>query len=136
MKQDFFYVRLDKRYEQIAFDAIIYIRGKNGYIQIVTAERIYLVMNTLREVEKHLPKNLFCRIHHSYIVSLRRIKAFNVHQVWLHEPSRKQGLASITELPVGVHYRNLLKGSVIIMVNKSGGKSKARVSIDSVHATR
>lgn len=122
--QQFFFVRREKRYEQIKFSDIIYVKGKKGYIQIVTEQKTYLVMNTLTVIQKHLPAELFSRIHHSYIVSLSRIKAFNRLWVWLHEaPEDKPyriGLARVKELPVGFKYRSRLRSSVSIMMNKSG----------------
>ena len=122
--QPFFYVRRDKRYEQINFSDIIYIKGKKGYIQIVTEQRTYLIMNTLTVVLNHLPPDQFTRIHHSYIVSLSRMKAFDRLWVWLHDMPEdtafRPGLARVKELPVGFKYRSKLRQSVSLMLNKSG----------------
>jgi hypothetical protein len=122
--QPFFYVRIDKRYEQINFNDIIYIKGKKGYIQIVTEQRTFLIMNTLASVVNYLPPDQFARIHHSYIVSLSRMKAFDRLCVWLHDmPEDKPyrpGLARVKELPVGFAYRGKLRQAVSFMLNKSG----------------
>lgn len=123
--QSFFYVRREKRYEQIRFDDILYIKARNGYIQIVCEQQTVLVMNTLTEVKKILPTELFCRIHHSYIVALERVKYFDRTYVELYEapPDKpyKMGLARINRLPVGqLNYRNGFRKSVLILKNKSG----------------
>ena len=122
--QQFFYIRRDKKYEQVRFADIIYVKGKNGYIQIVTEQQTYLVMNTLTVIKKFLPDQLFCRIHHSYIVALMRVKAFDRTYVQLCEATEekpfKLGLARISQLPVGFRYRGDLRKSVAIMRNKSG----------------
>jgi hypothetical protein len=88
-------------------------------------------MNTLTEIKKFLPDELFCRIHHSFIVALWRIKEFDRTYVELYEaPSEepyKQGLARITRLPVGqLGYRNNFRKSVKIMKNKSGSHTATK----------
>jgi DNA-binding LytR/AlgR family response regulator len=126
--QQFFYVRREKRYEQVNFSDIIYVKAKKGYIQIVTEQKTYLIMNTMAVIQKYLPDELFCRIHHSFIVALSRVKAFDRLWVWLHEAPEDQpyklGLARVTELPVGFRYRSKLRASVSIMMNKSGSYHK------------
>lgn len=123
--QSCFYVRREKRYEQIRFADILYIKGKSGYIQIVCEQQTVLVMNTLTEIKKLLPPELFCRIHHSYIVALERVQYFDRTYVELYEAPEdkpyKMGLARINRLPVGqLNYRNGFRKSVSILKNKSG----------------
>jgi hypothetical protein len=123
--QPFFYIRREKRYEQVSFDDIIYIKGKVNYIQIVCEQQTILVMNTLTEVLKFLPAESFCRIHHSYIVALKRIKYFDRTYVDLHQAPEdkpyKMGLARVERLPVGqLNYRNRFRKSVSILINKTG----------------
>lgn len=130
--QNFFYVRLNKRYEQVSFDDILYVQGSGAYSKIILEQKTLLVMNTMLEISKHLPADLFCRIHISYMVPFKRVKAFDFHKVWLHEASadapRRVGLAKITELPVGIKFRKTLMEGVRVMKNKrSGGRYKKTV---------
>jgi hypothetical protein len=129
--QPFFYVRREKRYEQVRFEDIIYIKAKKGYIQIVCEQRTLLVMNTLTEITKFLPPELFTRIHHSYIVALWRVREFDRTYVELYEAPEdkpyKLGLAQITRLPVGqIGYRNNFRKSVKILKNKSGSNTATK----------
>lgn len=122
--QQFFYVRKEKHYEQVKFSEIIYIKAKRGYIQIVCEQRTLLVMNSLLEVKKFLPVDMFCRIHISYIVALERIKRFDIASVELHEAPvdkpYKPGLAQMTKLSIGLTHREEFLRSISIMLNKSG----------------
>ena len=128
--QLFFYVRREMRYEQIRFADVLYIKAKRGYMQVVTEQRTFLVLNTLSELMKILPAELFCRIHHSYIVSIERVKEFDRTYVKLHEapPDKpyKQGLARISELPMGFAYRSNFLKSVVILKNKTGSHTKTK----------
>jgi hypothetical protein len=141
--QNFFFVRREKHYEQVRFEDIIYVKAKRGYIQIVCEQKTFLVMNTLTEVKKFLPDELFCRIHHSYIVALWRVKAFDRTYVDLNEAPEgrpfRQGLARVCRLPIGqLAYRNQFRSSIRIMKNKPGSygatKKKAAYELQSEEA--
>ena len=114
--QEFFFVRTNSRYEKVKFSKLILVRGRRGYMQLVTESKTYLVLNNMSVVQEHLPAALFCRIHRSYIVAIGRIRAFDNHKVCLCEPPEGRlynpGLARVKELPVGYRYRQGLRESV------------------------
>jgi len=122
--QDFFYVRINGCYEQVRFKDIIYVRSHRGYLQIVTPQRTFLVMNMMKVLIEILPEHLFCRIHRSYIVRIERVKAFDLTWVRLHDPpsdgSYKKGLALQTKFPVGEAHRVKLYASVKLLLNRTG----------------
>jgi hypothetical protein len=122
--QPFLFVRVNGRYEKVKFSELILVRGRRGYMQLVTENKTYLVLNKMSTVQEHLPAALFCRIHRSYIVAIERIRAFDNHTVYLHEPPPGKlynpGLARVKELPLGYHFRQGLRGSVDIMPNRAG----------------
>lgn len=122
MVQDFIFVKKNKRFEKICFSEIIYVRGMRGYAQLVTEAQTYFVLNTMDEIQKHLPKNLFCRVHRSYIVCLARIRAFDNTKICLCSSSaggKSSEVPGKNELPVGRAYRNELRRSVKIIPNKT-----------------
>lgn len=124
--QDYLFVRCNAKYVRINFTELICIRGKRGYIQIVTETESYITLNKLNEIIDHLPKNLFCRIHHSYIVAVNRIKSFDDGKVYLYGEPRgmayRAGLAKAKELPVGAFYRKRLKETIHHLPSYTGRK--------------
>lgn len=120
--QEFFYVRKNARYEQIRFSELLFVKAMRGYMQVVTESQVYFVLNTIEEVQKYLPGELFCRTHRSYIVAIHRIVAFDQFKLSLITPPEgKQyspGLSSLTELPVGKAYRKNLRTSITIVPNR------------------
>jgi len=122
--QQFFFIRTNGRYEKVKFSELILVRGRRGYMQVVTENKTYLVLNNMSVVQEHLPAELFCRIHRSYIVAIERIRAFDNHKVYLYEPPEGRlynpGMARLKELPVGYHYKQALRASVDIMPNRAG----------------
>jgi len=82
--QDFIFVRADRQMQKIDFDCIIYIESYSDYIKIhskntstaLSTGKTIVTRETISSIENKLPKTQFLRIHRSYIVAVREIKAF------------------------------------------------------------
>jgi len=63
----------------INVDSIMYIKAEDDYIRIFTKKRAYLKNGSLSEIEKKLNKQMFLRVHRSYIINisfLRKIEPY------------------------------------------------------------
>ncbi len=67
------YVNIDRRLIKIEILSIYLIEAKGDYIQIKTDTKNYTVHSTLKKIEEKLPKDLFLKVHRSYIINLKRI---------------------------------------------------------------
>lgn len=125
---DFFYVRKNGRYEQVRYSELIFVKALRGYMQLVTESQVYFVLNTIEEVQRHLPSESFCRTHRSYIVAKNRIKAFDNTTIYLHAPTAGKtygnGLARAQELPLGKAFRKKIREQVRIIPNRMGQKTR------------
>ncbi len=99
------YVRIGKEYTKLLFSDIIYVESVNNYIRIVTSKNKYMIKVAMGKMEKILPRDQFCRIHRSYIVSLHFMTGFNYDNV--HIPGK--------QLPVSEQYRQALLDCVTIV---------------------
>ena len=108
----YFFVRLNGRYQKIPFDDIRYVEACKNYIRIVTGAKSYMVLVAMKQMERILPQNMFCRIHRSYIVSLNFINAFDHELVYL------DGI----DLPLGEHFLESLHSKVYIVANELRGQ--------------
>lgn len=72
-KRDFFFVKSDYRIEKVFYKNILFIEGMRDYRNIQTENKKILTLQTFGDLEKELPKSLFCRVHKSFIVPLNRI---------------------------------------------------------------
>ena len=68
---------------KIKFDEVIYIEGAINYIQIHTTTGKHMTYLTMKEIEHHLPKPLFARIHRSFIVNVNFVKITERSQIML-----------------------------------------------------
>lgn len=107
-----FFIRLDGKYQKIPFDDIRYVEACKNYIRIVTGVKSYMVLITMKQIERVLPQNIFCRIHRSYIVSLNFINAFDHELVYL------DGI----DLPLSAQFLESLQHKVYIVTSELRSK--------------
>lgn len=79
--KNYIFVKTEYRLERIAVDEIIFIEGMGDYRNIRTTSKKILTLQTFSELEKLLPKNQFCRVHKSYIVSINKIISVERHRI-------------------------------------------------------
>jgi len=96
-QKDSLYIHSDYKVIKIAYREIIFIEASDDYAKINTNSQSYLTLLSMKAVFEKLSKNLFIRIHRSYIVAINQIAFVQF---------RKIGLINGMELPVGDTYRN------------------------------
>ena len=102
----FFLININKRKIKIYVDEVLFIESKKEYVSIITETENYVAKYQLSEIEAQLDKLLFIRIHRSFIVSAKKIKAFTSTDVEIigHK------------IPIGRSYKELVLG---ILENKA-----------------
>jgi len=76
-KDDYIFVRSDRKMVKVSFKEILFIESLSDYIRIYLEENITLTTReTLSNIEARLPQNDFIRTHRSYIVSIQNIETF------------------------------------------------------------
>ncbi|MBQ4033179.1 MAG: LytTR family transcriptional regulator, partial [Paludibacteraceae bacterium] len=53
---------------------ILYIEAAKDYMRVVTTQKEYLTLVTLKQLIKSLPDTEFVKVHRSFVVNRRRIK--------------------------------------------------------------
>jgi DNA-binding LytR/AlgR family response regulator len=94
----FIYFRADRKSLKVSLNDILYIESLKDYIKVVTTNKTIVTKHSMSSLEEMLPKDLFFRIHRSYIVSLNKIESYSSELIEI----AKQ------ELPVSRMYRNEL----------------------------
>ena len=88
--------RGDRKMIKVALNDILYIESIKDYIKVVTVANTIITKQSISSVEEILPKEMFIRIHRSYIIALNKIESYNHELVWI----AKQ------ELPISRMYRH------------------------------
>ena len=83
--EDAIYIKSGTKTFRIVVDTILYVEGMGNYINFILPDRKIVTYLSMQDVLKLLPPSLFCRIHKSYVVSLKHIDIIEKHQViiWL-----------------------------------------------------
>lgn len=68
-----FYVNIDRRLIKIEFNSVTVVEAKGDYIHIKTDVKNYVVHSTLKKIEDKLPKDLFLKVHRSFIINTKKI---------------------------------------------------------------
>lgn len=79
----FFFVKIDKSYEKIFFNDILYVEALQNYLVIHTAYRKYIVYLTLKSIEEQIPPHLFLKINRSYIVNIDKITSLDGNEIFI-----------------------------------------------------
>ena len=93
------FLNVQKKKVKILFSDLLYIESQREYVKVVTTKKEYLSKISTHEIEALLPRNLFKRIHRSFIVSINKIESYTAEEVEIN---------GVT-IPVGRDYRHLLE---------------------------
>jgi DNA-binding LytR/AlgR family response regulator len=108
-KQDKKYIHIQdgKNIFKLPYEDVSYFEGYGEYVKVITADRTYLVRDSLTEFENKFSPE-FLRIHKSYIVNILKITGFSTIHVLLKS----------MQLPIGRIYRdkvvNILRAGSMI----------------------
>ena len=79
------FVKSDGKLVRIQVHNIYYIEALKEYIRIHTPDGNWVVYQTMQHIEEKLPKDLFFRIHRSFIVGLAHIKSIEGNCVMIND---------------------------------------------------
>ena len=76
VKNDYIFVRSERKMVKINFDEILYVESLSDYIKIHTIDTVLVTRETISNLEMKLPSLQFLRIHRSYIVNLNKTDSY------------------------------------------------------------
>lgn len=84
-QDDYFFVKTEIKGKmvKISFKDVMYIEGLKNYVSIYTKDDRIIAYLSFKELEEKLPES-FMRVHKSYIIALKRIKAVEGNQIYLN----------------------------------------------------
>jgi len=94
LAEPFIYVKIDREFQRIALDELLYIESIKNHVKLVTKDKVFITLMSISEIELKLPPN-FLRIHRSYIVSTQHIQKFTHTYVIIKNQT----------IPVGDYYK-------------------------------
>jgi two-component system, LytTR family, response regulator len=96
---DCIYIKADGKMVKVLLADILYIEGWKQYIKIFTAQKNWLTLESMKQMEAQLPAGQFVRVHKSYIVAVNHVSSYGLDAV----------LVGGQSIPVGKTYRAAVK---------------------------
>jgi two-component system, LytTR family, response regulator len=92
---DHIFIKSEYRLQRVELSAILYIEALRDYIAIHTSQGKIMSLESMRNMEEHLPAATFIRIHKSYIINKNHIEYLERSKVIINKQY----------LPVGDTYK-------------------------------
>ncbi len=73
LPKEYIFVKTEYRLEKVMLNEILYIEGMGDYRRIFTAQKNIMTLQTFKELEEEIPKNIISRVHRSFMVSIAKI---------------------------------------------------------------
>lgn len=94
-KNEFLFIKSNKKSVRVRFSEILYIEGLGDYIKIHLKDQKIVTNLSMKKIISLLPENKFYRIHKSFIIALDHIDSIEGNLVEINK----------NKLPVGNNYR-------------------------------
>jgi DNA-binding LytR/AlgR family response regulator len=95
-KEEHIFIRAEQKMIKVNVDDILYVEGLKQYIKIFTAQKMYVTLESMKNIQEMLPPDRFVRIHKSFIISLDKIQSYSLRTVEINHK----------KIPVGRSYSN------------------------------
>jgi len=92
------FVKVDNTSYQLNYADILYVEAYGNYLKIHTANKSYIIRETMQNIENKLAGPVFIRVHKSYIVNVSFIEKITGNVIYL----------TGKEIPIGISYKNEL----------------------------
>ena len=96
---DIMFVKDGTKLVRVNINDIMYIEGLKDYVSIYTPGQKIVSLQRMKNLEVHLPKSKFIRIHHSYIIATKWLQSIHKDYVEINHVS----------IPIGETYRKLFR---------------------------
>lgn len=101
---DHIFIRSNSKFFRVNFSEILYVQGMKDYLKIHTPEYTLVTHQTMNDLEKTLPQQLFIRVHRSYLVAINQIRSIYGNTIEIGKEA----------IPIGINYKetvmNLISG--------------------------
>ncbi len=91
----YIFIRSDRENVKVELNSIFYVESLKNHVKIVTANKTYITLLSLGKMEDKLPRDIFMRVHRSYLVNRHHIENYSNTYVVIKRKS----------IPLGNSYR-------------------------------
>lgn len=98
--KDYIFVKSNSRLIKIENKNLLFVEALKDYVVVHTPSERYTIHSTMKDIDKKLLDEVFIRVHRSYIVNIKKIKAIDGQIITLLETDKR--------IPIGGSYKEAL----------------------------
>jgi DNA-binding LytR/AlgR family response regulator len=102
-RMEYIFIRSEGSFHRLYFNEIIHIEGMKDYVKVHSTKGMLTVAMNLHGIGEKLPKDVFIRVHKSFIVNKKKITQIDSMELMLDS----------VRIPVGGTYREALQNEVL-----------------------
>ena len=108
LENEFIFVKANQKLIKLAYNDIYYVEAFADYVKIFLADKKIVTLQTMKNMEKKLPSEIFSRVHRSFIVNRNKVDSFSTSLCEVNE----------VKIPIGKNYKEsfvgLMKSNTIL----------------------
>ena len=100
--ESFVIIKTDGKIYRLEHNEILFAEAKGNYTKIITFTTNIMPVMSLSSLEELLPKNIFTRVHRSFIINKSKLTHIDGNRVFIQK----------NEIPIGNNYKDLFLKSM------------------------
>ena len=100
LESDYIFVKANQKLIKLAYSDIYYVEAFADYVKIFLADRKIVTLQTMKNMEKKLPEDMFTRVHRSFIVNRKLVQSFSTSMCEVND----------VKIPIGKNYKEVFVG--------------------------
>lgn len=108
LENEYIFVKANQQLVKLSYGEILYVEAFADYVKIFLNDRKIVTLQTMKKMESKLPKDIFSRVHRSFIVNRKAVESFSTSICEVNG----------VKIPVGKNYKNdfvqLMKSNPIL----------------------
>ena len=101
-------VKANQKLIKLSYSEIYYVEAFADYVKIFLADKKIVTLQTMKNMERKLPPEMFSRVHRSFIVNRNHVASFSTSACEVNE----------VKIPIGKNYKEafvaLMKSNTIL----------------------
>ena len=100
LENEHIFVKANQKLIKLAYSDIYYVEAFADYVKIFLEDKKIVTLQTMKNMEKKLPSELFSRVHRSFIVNRKHVQSFSTSICEVND----------VKIPIGKNYKDAFVG--------------------------
>lgn len=100
LESEYIFVKANQKLIKLAYSDIYYVEAFADYVKIFLADKKIVTLQTMKNMEKKLPEDMFTRVHRSFIVNRKHVQSFSTSMCEVND----------VKIPIGKNYKDAFVG--------------------------